>query len=358
MNKVHRPLICLIAWLAVVLPALNLSAQTASPEPRYNNRLLLVFDTSSAMKARVDHTEGAVNELLTTMVMGASLRVNDSIGVWTMGKEVSFGKFPLQTWKSDQAAGIASNINQFVEIQRYESSTRFDTLPALLRNVVEVSDRLTIAVFCDGDGKIEGTPYDAGINGAFQQYRSESRKLKQPIVIILRSQLGRYCGCQVYVAPEIVIPDFPPFPPPPKPLLEPKAATNPAPVAPAAQYAPPFVMVGTNVYTGPNALTNLGRPAPPPAAPVVTNKPPAVGPLTDAASVSETVTAKPPAVATTVVTQAAPEPEVVVTNVVVSPVARPARGIGFAIFGVVCLIAAVCVVLFARPGRSRPPGGQ
>jgi hypothetical protein len=130
---------------------------------------------------------------------------------------------------------------------------------------VQSSDRLTVLIFCDGDGEIVGTPYDSGINRAFQQQQADRKKARQPFIIVLRSQLGRYVGCTMdWPAGLVSLPAFPPLPPPPP--NEPAGAPPPPP--PPVVTAPPLIVIGTKVGT------NLLPPAPAPVPRPTTNPPP------------------------------------------------------------------------------------
>ena len=178
---------------------------TAHAQPtakNVDNRVLFIFDTSSEMKRRVPAVQQAIQTLLITSMNG-QLRSNDTIGVWTFDQNLRAGQFPLQRWKPDNAATIASNINAFVGSQKYAKKTRLETLIPLLGQVVQTSERLTVVIFCDGYGELHGTPYDNGVNQIFQQRQDERRKARLPIAVVLRSQLGAFVDCMV---------SFPPLP--------------------------------------------------------------------------------------------------------------------------------------------------
>ncbi|MGH7976755.1 MAG: hypothetical protein ACREC8_08830, partial [Limisphaerales bacterium] len=233
MNNQMRPKIIVrfargvFALLAAILLIPTLHAQTESQ--RVQNRFLLIFDTSSAMKKCLPGTQAAVEKLFFSMMNG-QLQPGDSIGVWTFAKEVDPGKFPLQQWNPGNAATIASNINSFVEKQRYRKSTDFDAAMRLLGGIVQNSERLTVLVFCDGDGEMHHTPFDDAINQTFEKNRSPMQKARQPFVLVLRSQAGVYVGYTVNsAAGSVNFPQFPPLPQPAEPVPAPAAPTNPPP---------------------------------------------------------------------------------------------------------------------------------
>jgi len=274
-QMVHRPFIFAVLLAGIFLvPAVR--AQPAVPN--VDNRFLLVFDTSSDMKRCLPAVQKALNDILAASTNG-QLHPGDSIGVWTFDQDLHMGQFPLQHWNPDTGAGIALDINAFVGKQRYIKTTRFDALLPLLNQVVGGSERLTMLIFCDGQGEIHGTPYDVGINQIFQQRQSERQKARLPIVIGLRSQRGQYTGCMVSFPPQPV--SLPAFPPLPEAVHAPSKVTN-AP-APPRSSVPSLIIVGT-------AITN--RVPPPVPKPALTNPPPMVITSTPAPVVTNEV--KPP----------------------------------------------------------------
>ena len=178
------------------------------------------------------------------------------MGVWTFNQNLNTRGHPLQSWNPDDAAMIASNLTKFASNQHYAKSTRFEALQPLLNQVVQDSERLTVLIFCDGDGKINGTPFDDAINQMFQEKKSAQKKAREPLVILLRSQLGQYVGCTVSLPPlPVNIPQFPPLPvPPPPPAPKPEEIPPTTPVI----VSPPLIIIGTNVG---NSLPPVPSPA-------------------------------------------------------------------------------------------------
>ena len=219
----------------------------AAPEPPVENRFLLIFDTSSAMKKREPAVENAIDNLLATSLRG-ELHEGDSIGVWTFDKDLRTGEFPLMRWDPPSAAAIAEGLKDFLRKHRYAGETSFAALQPFLDGVVKNSQRLTVLIFCDGQSEINWTPYDNAINKALGERQAERKKNKQPFILLLRSQLGEYVGCTVGLPPELI--GFPQFPPLPAPEIKPvpPAPTNAPPVVPQSTL-PPLVIIGTKVGT-------------------------------------------------------------------------------------------------------------
>jgi hypothetical protein len=260
-------------WLLMALMLLASLPVRADLEERW----LLVFDTSWAMKKRLPAVETAVKEMLATSIAG-QLHEGDTMGVWTFDRQLHLGEFPLVTWQPGTAAVTASNLVTFLHKHRYKDETNLTVLQPVLGRVIDDSERLTIVIFFDGNGDINWTPYNDIINQKIRQNQAKQKEARQPFVLLLRTQFGKFVGSTVNLAPDgITIPSFPPPPNAAKPLF-----SSPPPVEPVAPPAPKplpsLVIVGTNVGTNPAAH--------PPVAPV-TNVAPASG-ETNPAAVSAT----------------------------------------------------------------------
>jgi hypothetical protein len=264
------------ARLLTVLCAGILWSFSAAAQPEgdmVNSRFLLIFDTSSAMKPRVPATQYAVERLFLSM-MNRQLHVQDDIGVWAFDRELRAGELPLQRWVPQEAAMIATHITNFVRLQHYSKSTRFDAIIPAVNNLVKNSQRLTVLIFCDGAGQIKGTPYDEAINSLLKQNADTLEAAKAAFIIVLRAQSGQYTGYSVNSsAVGVDFPEFPPLPAPPQTAAPQQINTPvlPAPVpAPAPRPVatlPPLVIVGTNVSTNPlpPIPVKATSPYPPPA---------------------------------------------------------------------------------------------
>ena len=342
-QMVHRPFIFAVLLAGIFL----VPAVRAQPAVRNgDNRFLLIFDTSSDMKRRLPAVQKALNDILAASTNG-QWHSGDSIGVWTFDQDLHLGQFPLQHWKPDNAGMIASNITAFVSEQRYIKTTRFDAFLPLLNQVMGGSERLTVLIFCDGQGEIHGTPYDVGINQTFQQRQSEREKARLPIIIGLRSQRGQYVGCMVSFPPQPVsLPQFPPLPPPPAPPVPP-----PAPPPPVRSVAvPPLIIVGTTI-------TNHVPPSAP--KPVPANPPPMVITSTPAPMVTNEVI--PPIVVPLMETSAVPvQPKIAAvplttTNAIAPPESSKTGHKDALAIGVAFLAGGLVVFMFRR---ARKTGGD
>jgi hypothetical protein len=227
------------ALLAFVFMIPALRAQPT--EQTVQSRFLFVFDTSKNMKPRLEALQKCLNTLLATS-LGGQMHAGDSMGVWTFNETLQTKGFPLQNWNPENAVNIASNFIKFVNAQHYGKSTHFEVLQPSLNRVVQNSERLTVLIFCDGDGKISGTPYDDAINQALKEKLVEQKNAHQPLVIVLRSQLGQFVVASIGLPPQLVnIPIFPPLPsPPPPPAPTPTNLPPPAPIV----VGQPLIIIG------------------------------------------------------------------------------------------------------------------
>jgi hypothetical protein len=247
-----------LRWFCASLVALCLlgrsSAQTVQEPPE---RWLLIFDTSTAMNRWLAGTTTELQNLFFDRMSG-QLHQGDSIGVWTFAEKLETGKYPLFNWVPVKAADESAALVDFLDYEKYKGKTKFAVLRPALRQVIENSQRLTIVIFCDGKDELKLTPYDDGINGTFRAMQADRKKVKDPFVVVVRTQNGSFVGATVNLPPGSL--DFPAFPPLPLPAdvapanVTPEAPPfTPAPAPPAA----PLVIVGTNVVTNQSEIKKL-----------------------------------------------------------------------------------------------------
>ena len=321
------------------------------------DRWLMIFENSSAMKKRMPAVNQELKSLFFSNVEGA-IHGGDSLGVWTFDQTLHVGEFQLSTWDPGQAATTASNLVTFLSKRSYRGDVNFNALQPVLNEVATGSHRLTVLIFCEGQGDVIWTPYNDGINHTLRENYAERKKNGQPFVIVLRVQDGKYCGCSINFPPGGV--NFPAFPA----LMEPpKSEVDETKVVavPEKKHAPvdntPLVIVGKNVGTN---LADL-----PPLPPKTPAALPSAAPLSGTNNSSATNGIK-------AIIEAATAPVAVatITNLAAGSVvpARPSSavppqpavdsGYRFLIMtGVLALISAVALVIFLI-ARSQQPRGS
>lgn len=257
-----------------------------TPEP---GRFLLVFETSPALKKNLPAV-GQTLDVLFASNLQNEMQENDDLAVWTVDQDLHTGAFPLASWSPADAVMYSARLKDFLGRQNFTRYASLTALQPLLNRVVKNSERLTVLIFCDGQGRLLGTPYDSGVNEIITNAAAKTKAVQPPFVLVLRSYQGEYLGCSVNRSTPL---NFPNFPPPPKP--EPPPAVKPAPVlAPAAVTpVPALIIVGTNAGTNLAAPTKL-PPPPAPAPPSITNPPATNTPVPAAKMVAAPVTNPPP----------------------------------------------------------------
>ncbi len=266
MNLWTRIVCALLAGM-IFIPAVRAQERSA-PQRRVESRYLFIFDTSSAMKRRLPAEEKALHELFALSLSG-EFRPGDGIGVWIFNKELRTGVFPLQYYRPQDAITLPGEMAALLKQEHYSKSTRFDELIPMMNRLVTNSPRLTVIIFCDGDGAMKGTTADDSINAEFKQNYNTLAKAREPFILIFRSQFGKFVGYTLSPADSIAVPKFPPLPPlPPTPVAAaPAPASAPTPVVPPPN-APALIIIGNNVGTNfpPPATATLVAPQSAPAA--------------------------------------------------------------------------------------------
>ena len=291
-------------WLALLAGMLALTGVRAAAPPQAN-RFLLVFETSHAMKKNLPAIRQALDGLFSSNLQN-EMRENDDLAVWTVDEKLHTDTFPLASWAPGDAVGYSARLKDFLRHQRFPRHASLAALQPLLNRVMQSSERLTVLIFCDGESRLQGTPYDSGVNEIITNAAARIKGGQPMFVIVLRSYHGEYLGCSVNRSLPL---NFPKFPPPPKPVAPPKAEPPPKvePLPAPAVVVPPvpaLIIVGTKASTNLSALTNLvaaPTPVPVPKAPETnapaTNAPLAKAPATNAPTTNAIVMKAPPAAA-------------------------------------------------------------
>lgn len=230
----------LLCAFVLTLSVSSSSAQTNTDTAPPGNRYLLVLETSRSMQRRTAGTLQAVQDLLTSG-MGGQLRRGDTLGIWTYNEQLYAGRFALQQWSPEAHRTVVSRAMAFLQDQNYQHDGVLPLVMPALDRLIKQSPFITIILISDGEQKIHGTPFDAGINQSFDLWAKDQQKARMPLLTILRAQGGRLAAYSVNAAPWPV--DLPPLP---QELLAAKVPKKePAASAPAAKPPPP---VGPSLY--------------------------------------------------------------------------------------------------------------
>jgi len=186
LNRQPSPLAALLAFFTICFLATCASAQTNRPAVKTNapaangNRFLFIVDTSEAMKKNTDDTLRTIAEIIHSSASGQMHR-GDTVGLWTFNKELFAGFLPLQTWLPDDANEVNLRTQEFLRQQRYGSESRLDKALGGMFTVIKNSDIITIFIISNGNGRMQGTPFDEEINGLYVESIKEMKKDRQVI---------------------------------------------------------------------------------------------------------------------------------------------------------------------------------
>lgn len=179
-------LVVCVAWLRSICP--EGWAQASPPQER---RWLLAIETSRSMAARKAGLYEALRQLFQSGFDGR-LRPGDSIGVWTFDREVYTGQFPLQTWAPERGEAIVRQLHTFLDARTFQNVGQVATLLSMAEQIANRSASFTLILFCTGGESIAGTPFDRPIYEAVRDMRSAQRRIRQPVIIVLRAEQGRW----------------------------------------------------------------------------------------------------------------------------------------------------------------------
>ena len=278
-----------LLWLAIVPVSVTLGALPAMQPAPDGGRFLFVVDMSADMEKLQAATEATLFDLIGTGVHGY-MKPGDTFGMWTFNKEMTAGKFAMQTWdprKSKQQATMAA---AFISGINYEHSSDLKGVTQRLKSVIHSVSNVTVFIVSDGDAPMKGTPFDKTINAEYKRQRKERSSSKRPFVTTLIARDGWIIDQSVTVAGNRI--DLPPRAVP----------TAPVPAAYAANNVTNQI-VSSPVALAPSILITKSAPPEPKPDPknVIITKPPAETP-------SPTPTPATPTVAETIIATVNPPP--------------------------------------------------
>jgi len=314
------PFLNLLAWvcLAAVPVSVTFGAAPASQYAPDGERFLFVVDMSADMEELQAATEATLFDLIGTGIHGY-MKPGDTFGMWTFNKEMTAGKFAMQTWDPRRAKQQATMAAAFVSGLNYEHSSDLKGVTQRLKSVIHSVSNVTVFIMSDGDAPMKGTPFDKTINAEYKRQRKERSSSKRPFVTTLIARDGWIIDQSVTVAGNRI--NLPPrtLPVAPTPPVQVAIGVTNSVVASPVVQAPPIVIV---------------KPAP---KAVIITKPPAETP--PPASTPAT-----PPIAETIVAAANPTPAPP------TPVTKPAE-----IATQESILAAANILTMSTPVQATPP---
>lgn len=176
---------CVVMVAFAQSSALGVASESLGQEGRW----LLAIETSADMAPRREALMITLEKLLLSG-FDQRLQPGDTIGVWTFDHQVTTGQFPLQTWYPGQGPKIADMLREFLQTCSWQHRGEPALVPPLAQIVARQSARFNLLLFCSGERPLAGTPFDESVNRAVQAIRRQQRRLRQPVVIVLRAENG------------------------------------------------------------------------------------------------------------------------------------------------------------------------
>lgn len=174
-----------------------------------SNRFLFVVDTSASMKKHAADSTKAVEGIIRDSASG-QLHRGDTLGMWTFNSDLHTGLYALQTWLPENLDEISLMTLEFLKQQKYVGASRFDMAVAGVLEVVRRSDIITVFIISNGEGRMQGTPFDNDINALYDRIQSDNKHSHMPVVTVLQGKGGRLIRYTANVLPwPVVIPEVP-----------------------------------------------------------------------------------------------------------------------------------------------------
>ena len=264
----HLPLLNSLAcmWLITVPLSATFGATPTVQSAPDGDRFLFVVDMSADMEKLQAATEATLFDLIGTGIHGY-MKSGDTFGMWTFNKEMTAGKFAMQTWDPRKAKQQATMAAAFVSGLNYEHSSDLKGVTQRLKSVIHSVSNVTVFIVSDGDAPMKGTPFDKTINAEYKRQRKERSSSKRPFITTLIAREGWIIDQSVTVAGNRI--DLPPrtLPVTPTPPLQAATEVTNSVVASPVVQAPSII---------------IAKPATPEAKPapkiVIITKPPAETP--------------------------------------------------------------------------------
>lgn len=266
-------------------------AGTGRAAPGVSNRYLFLIDTSFSMTRIDTPVRNAVGEMIREG-LGGRMKTGDTFGLWTFN-EHTHTDFPLQTWDGDGTHRdvLAILAEMHLKKMHFEKTTRLDRIWPEVADVIQSAGDVTVFLLSDGDAPLQGTPFDAEINAAWEKIARDQHRARKPIVTTLVAREGKIVRWAINSPTELFV--MPAIPTPKIALIPPVKIEKPAPVA---VVTPPPIVKPAPKKVEPPAIVENKTPPPAPVAVVVPpiEKPVVVAPPKLAAVEKPIVVEKPP----------------------------------------------------------------
>jgi hypothetical protein len=210
-----------------------------------------------------------VSDLVHSGIEGR-MQPGDTFGVWTFGKEVKGGVFPMQTWRPDYTVDLAGKVGQFL---KQNSSGRKSEIATVLTNAESLARAVKdvdILVITSAAATFKAEEAWGVLHQSWNSRFEEARKNNKAIIITLAARSGTIRQATVSLQGERLQLAAPPERKVPQQVTSSKAA---APEPPPRVMREPIIIRGTGRSKPIDEVPT--KFAPPPPAPA---EPPALDP--------------------------------------------------------------------------------
>ena len=158
-------------------------------------RFLLLIDHSPDMATRQIATAQTVFDLVRSGFQN-QIQPGEQFALWFYGSRLQTNApFIWQPGREVANAQGAANLfgGRIYSRLRPREQTLGDVAP-----IIAASPKVTILILTEGSQPLSGTPYDAPINSAIEQWRAAFRQADKPLIITLLAKKGQLIGGTVY----------------------------------------------------------------------------------------------------------------------------------------------------------------
>jgi len=192
-------------WIGLIglacLAATNGPTEAPPANLAGGNRFLFVVETSAAT-ARLEHGgRQAVFDLIFTGIAG-QMKPGDTFGLWTFNDKVSAGVYPMQLWEPDNNMELATQVGQFLKMQKYQNKARLDLAVKQIIPVLRTVKDLNILIVSDPATRLPDDPLEQGYKADNSKLAARARQSKQPLVTTLVVRNGAISNVVLTVGSE------------------------------------------------------------------------------------------------------------------------------------------------------------
>jgi len=136
------------------------------------------------------------------------IQTGDSFGLWTFAELVNKNAYGPKMWVAEERMQHANRAFRAVHDAKFSRTAGMERVVAGIKQAAKESGALTVFLVTDGSAPLNGTPFDAAINGIFQKHAPALRKARRPFVVTMTAEDGELvahavspAGSRVFIPP-------------------------------------------------------------------------------------------------------------------------------------------------------------